>query len=92
MNNAGFGTMGQFPELPIEREEQEIRLNVVAVDPAHARRAAGHDRASRRAACINVASIAAYQPTPRQRDLRRDQGVREQLHARPCTRSSRAPA
>ena len=30
VNNAGFGTGGRFDELPVERELEEIRLNVSA--------------------------------------------------------------
>ena len=37
MNNAAFGTFGQFSEIDIDREEQEIRLNVLALVAAHAR-------------------------------------------------------
>ena len=33
-------------------------------------------------AIVNIASLAAYQPAPEQRDVRRDQGVRAQLHPR----------
>src|SRR5688572_6808812 len=31
VNNAGFGTTGRFVELPPDQEEQEIRLNVLAL-------------------------------------------------------------
>src|SRR5262245_35562271 len=31
VNNAGFGTFGSFTELPVEREAQQIQLNVVAL-------------------------------------------------------------
>jgi short-subunit dehydrogenase len=63
VNNAGFGTSGQFAALPIEREEQEIQLNVVAlVRLTHAALAAQIPRG--RGGVINVASIAGYQPTP----------------------------
>ena len=63
MNNAGFGTFGKFAELPIEREEQEILLNVVAVTRlTHAALPGMVER--REGGVINVASIAAYQPTP----------------------------
>ena len=40
-----------------------------------------------RGGVINVASIAGYQPTPGQRDLRRDEGVRAAASRRRCTRS-----
>jgi short-subunit dehydrogenase len=63
VNNAGFGTSGQFHTLPVEREEQEIRLNVLAlVRLCHA--ALDAQVARGRGGVINVASIAGYQPTP----------------------------
>jgi short-subunit dehydrogenase len=63
VNNAGFGTMGRFHELPIHREVSEIGLNVVAV--ARLTHAALPGMVARgRGGVINVASIAAYQPTP----------------------------
>ena len=31
VNNAGFGTAGKFVELPVGREDEEIRLNVLAL-------------------------------------------------------------
>jgi short-subunit dehydrogenase len=63
VNNAGFGTSGQFAELPIEREQQEIQLNVLAlVRLTHAALGGMVERG--RGGVINVASIAGYQPTP----------------------------
>jgi len=63
VNNAGFGTVGRFDELPIDREIDEIGLNVVAVTRlTHA--ALGPMVARGRGGVINVASIAGYQPTP----------------------------
>jgi short-subunit dehydrogenase len=63
VNNAGFGTVGRFHELPISREISEIGLNVVAV--ARLTHAALPGMVARgRGGVINVASIAAYQPTP----------------------------
>jgi short-subunit dehydrogenase len=63
VNNAGFGTMGAFADLDAEREEAEIRLNVLAlvrltraVLPGMIRRRSG--------AIINVSSLAALQPAP----------------------------
>ena len=63
VNNAGFGTTGKFAELPIEGEVEEIRLNVLALTRLTGAAvpqmvARGHG------AVINVASIAAFQPTP----------------------------
>lgn len=63
INNAGFGTLGRFAELDIERELAEIELNVVAlVRLAHAALRPMIRRG--RGAIINVASLAAYQPAP----------------------------
>jgi short-subunit dehydrogenase len=63
VNNAGFGTSGRFYLLPLERELEEIELNVTSLValtrlflPAMVER--------RRGTIINVASTAAFQPTP----------------------------
>lgn len=63
INNAGFATYGSFDSLDAEREQQEIMLNVAAVVnlthhflPAMLARRSG--------SIINVASTAAFQPTP----------------------------
>lgn len=62
-NNAGFGTFGRLSELPLEREVEEVALNVAAVHeltaaflPEMVRRGQG--------AILNVSSIAAFQPLP----------------------------
>jgi short-subunit dehydrogenase len=63
VNNAGFGTTGRFHELPVEQEEAEIRLNVVAlVELTHA--ALGPMVERGHGGVINVSSVGAYQPTP----------------------------
>jgi uncharacterized protein len=63
VNNAGFGTNGVFAELPLERELEEIDLNVRALTQlCHA--ALGPMRAKRSGTIINVGSTAAYQPIP----------------------------
>ena len=63
VNNAGFGTAGALWELDADGEEQEIRVNVVAVVRlTHAALAAMVPRG--RGGVINVSSVAAYQPTP----------------------------
>ncbi|HJU11600.1 MAG TPA: SDR family oxidoreductase [Candidatus Binataceae bacterium] len=63
INNAGFGTTGRFDQLRLERELEEIQLNVNALValtrlflPAMIERHNG--------AIINVASTAAFQPIP----------------------------
>lgn len=62
-NCAGFGTAGPFHELPIEREVEEIDLNVTAVvELTHAFLGPMVDRGA--GAILNVASIAAFQPLP----------------------------
>ncbi|MEZ5170768.1 MAG: SDR family oxidoreductase [Acidimicrobiia bacterium] len=63
VNNAGFGTIGRFDTLPVDREIDEIELNVIAVlRLAHA--AAGPMVERRHGAILNVSSIASRQPTP----------------------------
>jgi short-subunit dehydrogenase len=63
VNNAGFGTFGEFAKLPIEREMEELDLNVRALMRlSHA--ALGTMIERRRGGIINVASMAAYQPIP----------------------------
>jgi uncharacterized protein len=63
VNNAGFGTAGALWELDPEREEHEIRVNVVAVVRlTQAALAAMVGRG--RGGVINVSSVAGYQPTP----------------------------
>jgi len=63
INNAGFGTAGRFSGLDPDREEAEIRLNVVAL--ARLARAALPGMIARQSgAIINVSSLAAFQPAP----------------------------
>jgi short-subunit dehydrogenase len=63
VNNAGFGTVGKFAELPREREAQEIQLNVMALMRlCHAALPGMVGR--ERGGVINVSSVAGYQPTP----------------------------
>ncbi len=63
INNAGFGTHGAFAELPVEREVEEVQLNVSALVeltgrflPAMVQR--------RRGAVVNVASVGGFGPGP----------------------------
>jgi short-subunit dehydrogenase len=63
VNNAGFGTSGRFDRLPVEREIEEIDLNITALValtrlllPAMVERRSG--------TIINVASTAAFQAVP----------------------------
>jgi short-subunit dehydrogenase len=63
INNAGFGSAGQFAELPELRESEMVRVNCEAVValtrafvPGMVQRARG--------GVLNVASIAAQQPVP----------------------------
>jgi short-subunit dehydrogenase len=63
VNNAGFGTAGVFAELDRDGEEQELRLNVVAlVRLTHAALAAFRERGH--GTVINVSSLAGFQPAP----------------------------
>jgi short-subunit dehydrogenase len=63
VNNAGFGSAGPFADRPIDEEEREIRLNVLAL--VRLTHAALNPMSIRgRGAIINVSSLAAYQPNP----------------------------
>lgn len=63
VNNAGFGTSGPFAELPVDGEEAEIRLNVLApVRLTHAALGGMLDRG--RGGIVNVSSVAGLQPLP----------------------------
>jgi short-subunit dehydrogenase len=63
VNNAGFGTLGEFAELPPERELEEIDLNVKAmVALTHAALGPMVERGD--GTIINVASLGAFNPCP----------------------------
>lgn len=63
INNAGFGSMGEFTKLDLDRELDMIRLNVSAVvDLTY--RFLPPMREQKRGTIINVASTAAFQPVP----------------------------
>jgi len=63
VNNAGFGTHGRFDRSPLDREIEEINLNVGAL-VALTRLFLPAMVASKRGTVINVASTAAFQPVP----------------------------
>ena len=63
VNNAGMGTYGKFAGLDLEREDYEIRLNVLAlVRLTHAALRGMTERGQ--GAIVNISSLAAYQPEP----------------------------
>lgn len=63
VNNAGFGINGQFGDVPLERELEEIDLNVRALtELSHA--AIKEMRPKRSGTIINVGSTGSYQPVP----------------------------
>jgi short-subunit dehydrogenase len=63
INNAGFGSMGEFTKLDLNRELEMIQLNVRAlVDLTH--RFLPQMRERKRGTIINVASTAAFQAVP----------------------------
>ena len=63
INNAGFGSMGDFAELDIERELSMISLNVSAL-VALTHRYLQKMRERRSGTIINVSSTASFQPVP----------------------------
>jgi hypothetical protein len=63
VNNAGFGTSGLFAELDRDAEEEEVRLNVLALlRLTHAAVAVFKPRGH--GSVINVSSLAGFQPAP----------------------------
>jgi short-subunit dehydrogenase len=63
INNAGFGSMGDFAELDLERELEMIELNITAV-VALTHHYLNRMRERRRGTIINVSSGASFQPIP----------------------------
>ncbi len=63
INNAGYGTFGNFYELDLAVEVREVQLNVLALMRlTHA--AAGAMAARGKGAILNVSSLAGFQPGP----------------------------
>lgn len=61
VNNAGFGFFGDFGDIPVDDEEAEVRVNVIALmrlTHAAVRRMTAHGQGT----VLNVASVAAFQP------------------------------
>ena len=63
VNNAGFGTSGEFARLPLDRELEELDVNIRAL--VRLTRAALPPMVGRgRGGIINIASMGAFQPVP----------------------------
>jgi uncharacterized protein len=63
INNAGFGTRGRFDHLPLERELEELDLNISAI-VALTRLFVPDMIAAHQGTVINVASVAGFQALP----------------------------
>jgi uncharacterized protein len=63
INNAGFGSMGDFSELELERELEMISLNIMAL-VALTHRYLEKMRARKSGVIINVSSTASFQAIP----------------------------
>jgi short-subunit dehydrogenase len=63
INNAGFGSMGDFVDLPLERELEMIDLNIRAL-VALTHRYLPAMRARQAGTVVNVSSAAGFQPIP----------------------------
>ena len=63
INNAGFGSMGEFAKLDLNRELEMIQLNVRALVEL-TQRFLEPMRERKRGTIINVASTAGFQPVP----------------------------
>jgi hypothetical protein len=63
VNNAGFATLGVFGALPLEREREELDVNICAlVSLTHA--ALGPMLERGRGTIINLGSVGSFTPTP----------------------------
>jgi len=63
VNNAGFGTYGRFSQLDIDREEEEVRLNVIALVRL-TRAVLPPMIEAGQGGIINVSSMAGFQAGP----------------------------
>ncbi len=64
VNNAGFGTSGDFHELDVDRLDREVQLNIAALTRlSHAALSAMIPRG--RGYLLNVSSVASFQPAPK---------------------------
>ena len=64
VNNAGFGTTGTFAELDVDREDEEVRLNVLAL--MRLTRAVLPGMIERRhGGVVNLGSVASFVPAPK---------------------------
>ncbi len=79
VNNAGFGTSGDFADLAVAREEQQVQLNVLAVLRLCSA-ALGPMVERGRGNIVNVASRRGVRTCSRVGHLRCHQGVRGVLH------------
>ena len=64
VNNAGFGTSGEFHKLDPDRLDDEIALNVAALTRL-SRAALGVMVPRGRGYLLNVSSVASFQPAPK---------------------------
>ena len=64
VNNAGFGTSGEFHELDADRLDAEVQLNVAALTRL-SRAALGVMVPRGRGYLLNVSSVVSFQPAPK---------------------------
>ena len=63
VNNAGYGSTGEFLDLPVEKEAEMVQLNCTALLELSHR--FGHEmRARKNGRILNIASTAGFQPGP----------------------------
>lgn len=63
VNNAGFGQLGRFPDIPVDRQRSMIELNVSALTALTHRVLPGMIERGR-GAILNLGSTASFQPGP----------------------------
>ena len=88
VNNAGFGSHGEFATLDLDRELEELTVNVRALMTlTHA--ALRTMTAARSGAIVNIGSVAGFQPLPRGPPA--GPSARGRWRRRPPRRRSRCP-
>lgn len=64
VNNAGFGTYGEFSKLSLTKELSEIQLNIITLVRLTHTAIKNYKQRTYHGGIINVASVAAFLPTP----------------------------
>ncbi|MCA8991751.1 MAG: SDR family oxidoreductase, partial [Planctomycetaceae bacterium] len=63
INNAGFGQLGRFEDIPLQRHQDMLQLNIASLTELTYRLIPGMQK-RKRGSILNIASTAAFQPGP----------------------------